>query len=180
MVEAGEFREDLMYRLRVVELELPPLRQRGDDVLRLAEAFLRDAAPGGARISAESEELLRAHDWPGNVRELRNAMERAAIFCLENVVRPEDLPSELRLAGGGPAGPAAASDGGDGLGWQPGDDFQEAKKSLIERFERAVLQRALEVEKGNVSQAARLLGLHRQNLQQKLKALDISPADYRS
>ena len=124
MAADGSFREDLLFRLRVVEIRLPPLRERGDDVLELARHFLAHwtgagrpviagAAAGPERprrlaLSAAVERVLLAYSWPGNVRELANAIERAAIFCRGNELRPEDLPAELRAAGNTrPQAPAA-------------------------------------------------------------------------
>ena len=97
MVAAGSFREDLYYRLNVIELRLPPLAERRDDILPLAEQFLA----GQARLGEAAQDALLAHSWPGNVRELKNAMARAALFCREQVIVPADL-------GLPPAGPAAA------------------------------------------------------------------------
>ncbi len=91
----GRFREDLLFRLRVVEIELPPLRERDGDVLLLARHFLA-ASPRGLTLAPETERALLTYSWPGNVRELANAIERAAIFCRGTVVQPEDLPQEVR------------------------------------------------------------------------------------
>jgi DNA-binding NtrC family response regulator len=100
LVAAGAFRDDLYYRLRVVELTLPPLRDRGEDVLLLARAFLAAAGPGVLELSPAAARALAAYSWPGNVRELKNAMERAAIFAAGGIVRPEDLPAEIRISQG--------------------------------------------------------------------------------
>ena len=115
--------------------------------------------------------MLTAYGWPGNVRELRNSIERASIFCRDNVVRPEDLPQEV----GGVSAPAASA-----LTWDPTDNFQTAKQKIVERFERDILTTALEKHGGNISKAARALGLHRQNLQQKLRQLEISAETFRT
>jgi DNA-binding NtrC family response regulator len=112
----GRFREDLYYRLNVVEIRVPPLRQRGDDVIVLAERFLERFAEKNRRevegFSARAYAALRAHAWPGNVRELENAIERAVILCRGKVIEPEHLPGGIG-AGAPPAtaagtGPAAA------------------------------------------------------------------------
>ncbi len=166
-----KFREDLLFRLRVVESELPPLRERDNDVLLLARHLLA-SSPRGLTLSPDTERALLAYPWPGNVRELANAIERATIFCRGTVVQPDDLPQEVR--GAEPASGVWRFD------WQPGDDFATAKKKLIDRFERAMLTQALAAHGGNISQAARSLGLHRQNLQQKLHELGISAEDYRA
>jgi DNA-binding NtrC family response regulator len=169
----GRFREDLLFRLRVVEIELPPLRERGGDVLLLARHFLAASSRAGLSFAPETERALLAWSWPGNVRELANAVERATIFCRGDVVQPEDLPQEVRGAA------PREEDSGAGLTWDPEDDFQTAKKKVIDRFEKAILTEALREHGGNISQAARKLGLHRQNLQQKLHELGISAESFR-
>jgi DNA-binding NtrC family response regulator len=172
MSAEGRFREDLLFRLRVVEIELPPLRDRAGDVLLLARQFLVASSRAGLSLSPEAERALLAYPWPGNVRELANAVERATIFCRGLVLQPEDLPQEVRAA-------AAPAGEGDPLAWDPEDDFQTAKRKVVERFERAVLIEALREHGGNISQAARKLGLHRQNLQQKLHELGIAAGSFR-
>jgi DNA-binding NtrC family response regulator len=168
----GRFREDLLFRLRVVEIELPPLRERSGDVLLLARHFLAASRPGLA-LAPEAERALLGYPWPGNVRELANALERAAIFCRDGLVCPADLPREVGGTAGG--GPAAASI----LAWDPDDDFVTAKKKVVNSFEREIVTAALREAGGNISQAARRLGLHRQNLQQKLHELGISAEGFR-
>ena len=105
-VEQGRFREDLYYRLRVVQLEVPPLRERRDDVPLLAHHFLRKTASANGlpakRISEEALRLLCQYEWTGNVRELENAVERAVILCDGDEIRPQDLPEELRAAHAAP------------------------------------------------------------------------------
>jgi DNA-binding NtrC family response regulator len=181
MVAEGRFREDLLFRLRVVDLELPPLRERGRDILLLARHFL--ASRGDCTLSPEAEEALLAYPWPGNVRELANAVERAAIFCRGGVVSREDLPADVRGGGlpslGGTSPAAGAPQAEDLFAWDPADDFQAAKEKVVERFERAVLTAALREHRGNLSRIARQLGLHRQNLQQKLHKLGISAESFR-
>jgi len=169
----GKFREDLLFRLRVVEIELPPLRERGGDVLLLARAFLAASSRPGLSLSPEAERALVAHPWPGNVRELANAIERATIFCRGGQIQPDDLPGEVRGAeGDGP--------GGGLLAWRrPGEDFQAAKEKLLDVFEREVLAAVLRDHRGNLSQAARDLGIHRQSLQQKLHKLGIVAEEFR-
>jgi DNA-binding NtrC family response regulator len=164
----GRFREDLLFRLRVVEIELPPLRDRGGDVLLLARVFL---AGSPRTLSPDAEKALLAYPWPGNVRELANAVERATIFCRGEVIQPDDLPQEVRGA--------ASNGGGGGLAWDPEDDLATAKKKAVDRLERAMVTEALREHGGNISQAARRLGLHRQSLQQKLHELGISAESFR-
>jgi DNA-binding NtrC family response regulator len=173
----GTFRQDLYYRLRVVEIGLPPLKERGGDVLELAQTFLAEAGRGKIEISGEADAALRAYHWPGNVRELRNAMERAAIFCSDGLVRVADMPAEIREGTGEGAGddgsPSAATN------WTAGTDFVSAKEEVLERFERRYLGDLLTEHGGNISHAARAAGLYRQNLQKKLKQLGIDSRDFR-
>jgi DNA-binding NtrC family response regulator len=94
-VRAGRFREDLFYRLHVLEIEMPPLRERRADIPALAANFLR-AAARPLTLSPETLALLAAHDWPGNLRELRNALEHAAAVCTGPIIHPQHLPRDLR------------------------------------------------------------------------------------
>lgn len=173
-IDEGQFREDLLFRLRVVELQMPPLRDRGDDILRLARSFLESLGSRRQRYHPRTEELLMGYPWPGNVRELRNVVERASIFCRGEIVQPRDLPKELWE-------PSKEGSVTEGLSysWDRDEDFQTAKAKVIERFEKDILSSALREYGGNISQAARALGLHRQNVQQKLRRLGIATADFK-
>ncbi|HEX4001079.1 MAG TPA: sigma-54 dependent transcriptional regulator [Candidatus Acidoferrales bacterium] len=167
-ITLGRFREDLYYRLRVVTLDLPPLRAHKDDLPLLAEAFLDQlGARHGRRVglSGEAVEILRRYEWPGNVRELRNALERALILSKGDEIAAADLPEEVRdnrSSAGAPRDRAGSSFLGE-------SDFREAKR----QFEIAYLKRKLEEHKWNVSQTASEIGLHRQSLQEKLRELGI-------
>ena len=186
LCRGGQFRDDLYYRLRVVELALPPLRERGDDILLLASEFLRHAGCALA-LSPAVESALRVYPWPGNVRELRNAMERAAIFSRGSAVEPEVLPAELRAPAAGSPVAGSPVEGMPVGGLFPGptvqdatpSDFRTAKQEILDRFERDFLTAALRRHRGNVSRAARESGLHRQNLQKKLRQLGIDPGEFR-
>lgn len=186
LCESGEFRQDLYYRLRVVELGLPPLRERGRDVLLLGEAFLRASGLRQPSFAGDAASALTAYGWPGNVRELRNAMERAAIFCRDGQVAASDLPREIaELVGSASpsvASPSGASSGppADAASWPEGTGFQSAKTVMVEDFERRFFAEILRRHQGNVSRAARDADLHRQNLQKKLRALNLDAADFRS
>jgi DNA-binding NtrC family response regulator len=152
-VRDGTFREDLYYRLGVVPLHLPPLRERLADIVPLAEHFLALAAGDAAakRLSADAAARLLAHAWPGNVRELRNAMERVAAMVRRPVVtasdfgflHPQDEP-------------------------QPGDWLAGDLPAALARVEEAMIRRALLASRGNRAQAARQLGIHRQLLHAKI------------
>ena len=156
-VREGRFREDLRYRLEVLTIALPPLRERLADIVPLAEHFLRRAAaPQPAkRLAPEAARALLGHAWPGNVRELRNAMDRCHALQRGPVINAADL--DLRS-------PAPLLPGNEGPGDWPDMPLPEA----VERLERLMLERALAQTQGNRSQAARLLGIHRQLLYSKL------------
>jgi DNA-binding NtrC family response regulator len=171
MAAEERFREDLLFRLRVVEIELPPLRDRSGDTLLLARSFLAASSRSGLSFAPETERALLAYPWPGNVRELANAVERATIFCRGLTIQPEDLPQEVRNA--------ATAEKDDLCVWDPDDDLQTAKRKMVDRLERAMITEALREHGGNISQAARRLGLHRQSLQQKLHELGIAAESFR-
>jgi DNA-binding NtrC family response regulator len=172
-VRDGRFREDLYYRLKVVELELPPLRERGEDLASLAERFLEQLAERHGRprkrLAPEALAELSRHAWPGNVRELRNAVERAAVLAAGEEIQVEDLA----LPHGEPAGAGAPPAGGG-----EGVPFGEAKRSAVERFERAYLLRALRENEGNISRTAEAIGMVRQSLQQKIRELGLRDEDW--
>jgi transcriptional regulator with PAS, ATPase and Fis domain len=96
-VKAGRFREDLFYRVNVVELNVPPLRERREDILPLASRFISEFSKGKARFASGVAEILQKYSWPGNVRELRNAMERAALLSLGELILADHLPSKVRV-----------------------------------------------------------------------------------
>src|ERR1700722_18273184 len=167
-IRAGRFREDLFYRLRVVSIELPPLRAHKRDIPMLAEAFLQmHAARLGraARLTREAIAAIERYDWPGNVRELKNALERSLVLCRGEEIDLADLPEEV--ASGESLMQKHSADGhANGLGEK---DFREAKR----KFEVAYLTRQLADHRWNVSRTAATIGLHRQSLQEKLRELGI-------
>jgi len=175
-IASGEFREDLFYRISVVRIHLPPLRERPLDVLPLALRFLSDAAatclgPGAEspQLSASATDALRDHPWPGNVRELQNAMVRALVVCGGQKL----LPHHLGLS------PQGWSQAGPARGAQDVTDYAQGKKQAVEAFQREFVQRALEGTGGNVSQAAQRCGMTRAALQRILRQLGIDPGRFR-
>jgi two-component system response regulator GlrR len=148
-VAAGQFREDLYYRLAVVEAKVPPLRERRDDIPLLAAKMLAASAGGPREVAKEVLSLLSAHDWPGNVRELRNVVTRLVLF--------PDAPLDLPVS---PAGPRDAL----GLGSLLGLNLSDARKTVVARFERAYVEAKLNEAGGNVTRTAERMGITRQRL----------------
>jgi len=159
MVRAKKFRQDLFFRLNVVVLELPPLRDRGEDILLLADHFLaefcRRARRKGLKFSAEARKRLMQHPWPGNVRELRNLTERLAFLVVGETIEPGDLAFILT----------------------PSQEtssllvVDQPLSSATDRFQAEYIRQAIKRTGGNMSDAADLLGLHRSNLYRKMKQL---------
>ncbi|RIK78698.1 MAG: sigma-54-dependent Fis family transcriptional regulator [Planctomycetota bacterium] len=165
MVRARKFREDLFFRLNVVSLELPPLRERGDDVLLLAEhflsAFCRNMGRRPPRFSTAARKRLLAHSWPGNVRELRNLTERLAYLTAGDVVEAD----ELALVD------SAASDV---------ERLAELNGTLADatrEFQQHYIRKTIAAMRGNMSGAAKRLGLHRSNLYRKMRQLGMAASD---
>jgi DNA-binding NtrC family response regulator len=169
-VKAGKFRDDLYYRLKVVETLLPPLRERCEDVPALAQRFLEVVT---GRLGRDKKRLgegalaaLVNYPWPGNVRELRNVIEQAVVLASG----PTLEESDLRLPG-------------DELSrtLETGDSdrpFSDAKKRAVESFERAFLLQALRSNDGNISRTAESIGMVRQSLQQKIRELGLRSEDW--
>jgi transcriptional regulator with GAF, ATPase, and Fis domain len=181
-VRAGRFREDLFYRLNVIPLHLPPLRERGDDVLLLADHFLgrfcRQKQRKKMGIPAASRDLFLRYPWPGNVRELENFMERLSILCEHDEIRPEDLPQKILDAAGiaAPA-PQAACAPGDGFVWPTIGHLREkglGLKDFLDQMEERLLLEALEAAAGVKNQAAEILGIKRTTLIEKLKKRNLA------
>jgi len=152
-VKAGRFREDLFYRLNVVELNVPPLRERREDILPLARAFVEELTKGRARFSETVAACLENYPWPGNVRELRNAIERAVLMSRSELILPEHLPTRVREAGS--TAPAPAS---------PANNEQQ-----LEEIERQAILLALKQHEGNRTETAKALGISRRALIYKLQ-----------
>jgi DNA-binding NtrC family response regulator len=150
-VKAGRFREDLFYRLNVVELNLPPLRERPEDILPLANHFMAEFTQGKARFSTSVTDCLTRYSWPGNVRELRNAMERAALLSRGELIMPEHLPARVR--------PAAA---------QPAP-VEPADAERLREIERQAIFQALRKHGFNRTETSKALGISRRALIYKLQ-----------
>jgi two-component system response regulator HydG len=161
-VKDGGFREDLYYRLNVVNIEMPPLRARGEDVMTLAERFLKSFNQKNQRelrgFSPEARLRLLAYHWPGNVRELMNLVERAVIMAPGPLIEARDLPGSLLSA-------------------EPLGQAQLRAGMTIEDMERALIEKTLEATGGNRTQAAEMLGITRKTLQNKIKEYGLPPAE---
>jgi DNA-binding NtrC family response regulator len=174
MVNAGTFREDLYFRLSVIHVEMPSLRERRDDIPALAEIFLRDIGQRRSMQMTFSQDALQAlssHNWPGNVRELKNVVERAASLAESAVVDRPDLlfnrDSTPRAPPAAPAGDGSASAFAPAL--TPGLDFKEAKQRVVDAFEAAYLKQLLDRHEGNITRSAQEAGLTRYHLRELLK-----------
>ena len=183
---SGQFREDLFYRLNVVPITLPPLRDRGHDVALLARHFLDEAAAQGLprrQLDDSAIAMLAAHDWPGNVRELENLMRRLAVLARDEVIAGDTVRA---MIGVGPSGSATVSD----------PDLADAVRALIERIarerpaalddgtlyervigevERPLIEAMLARHGQNQLRAARALGINRNTLRKRLDTLGIDP-----
>jgi len=180
-IGSGTFREDLYYRLNVVPIRLPPLREREGDVTLLVQHFL-DKFNGRLKKQIRGVEpsalaLLEAHDWPGNIRELENVIERAVLFCDAELLREDDLSPELRSV---PTAPRASTPSEPSLvGDAGGDGLKQQVKAAMSRLERELIIKALDQTGGNVTHAARLLKISRKGLQLKMKELGLRERDDR-
>ncbi len=160
-VAQGEFREDLYYRLNVVNLHMPPLRERGEDIIALAQDFLIQFNQKNRRdlkgFSPQALERLMAYRWPGNVRELINVVERAVIMAPGPLIEPRDLPLALQ---------------------EPGENQEVQIRAglTIREMERALIEKTLEATGGNRTRSAAMLGITRKTLQNKIKEYGLPPA----
>ncbi len=174
LIATGNFREDLFYRLNVVPIRLPALRERASDIPALVDHFLSKFNERLKKhvngVEQEAMEILAGYAWPGNIRELENVVERAVLFCDAGKLRASDLPPEVRGAPitlppptGADLDAALAAEGG----------LKEHVKVAMSRLERELVSRALSQTGGNVTHAARLLKISRKGLQLKMKELGL-------
>jgi DNA-binding NtrC family response regulator len=168
MVREGKFRDDLFYRLDVVPIHLPPLRERREDIPLLINAFVQEFARQNNKkitgLSAEAQEALQRYDWPGNIRELRAAIEHAAALCRGERLGMRDLPARILGTAGPSPGPASAAA-------LPGTTSLN-----LEAMEKNFIERALQSTGSNVTEAAKLLGISRRTLHRKIKTYSIKNA----
>ncbi|MBN2888724.1 MAG: sigma-54-dependent Fis family transcriptional regulator [Deltaproteobacteria bacterium] len=174
-ISSGAFREDLYYRLNVIPVHVPPLRERRADIPLLAEQFLHyyayEKGEPDKHLHPAVMPILQQYPWPGNVRELKNLMERLAIMSMHTEISPDDLPPYLRQ--GGADSPHADLGNNAQLHMFLADHLQVA----VNRFEKFYLEKKLQEFDGNVSRTATQIGITRRNLHRKIKALAIKPHD---
>jgi transcriptional regulator with GAF, ATPase, and Fis domain len=165
-IREKRFREDLFYRLNVIPIETPPLRERRDDIPLLVQHFLeimrREKGRPIESISSDALKLLCAYDWPGNVRQLENVVEQISVLSSEREIRVEDLPAQLR-APKEPLPFEAPRVSSQGI----------AFNDVVERIQRDLILQALELSHGNKNRAAQLLGLNRTTLLEKMKKMNL-------
>ena len=166
LVSEGRFREDLYFRLNVVPVVIPPLRERPGDIPTLAEhftaRFCRELGRPTARLHASALERMQTYRWPGNVRELRNVIERVVLLEADDEIRAEHLPPEMSAVGGAAGGGGAV------------DPFPAGQVRPLAEIEKLAIEHALRVCDGNKTRAATLLGIARQTLRTKLKEYSIA------
>lgn len=160
MIRENRFRQDLYYRINVVSVHLPPLRERREDIPRLISLFL----DGRKKIQPGAVSLLCRHDWPGNVRELKNLVERMVTFTDSDTIMPDDLPPDLLLE-------SFVSDGDL--------SYNEAKRKVVDDFNRSIITKSLLKYEGNVTRAAEELKLDRANFQRLMRKYRISSRDFK-
>ena len=192
MVNKGTFREDLYFRLSVIHVESPPLRNRREDVPQLVHHFLADVAKRrgmSLTVGVDAMQALMSHAWPGNVRELRNVIERAASLCDGPTITRADLsfgkafgipmdvsmPSVSAMSNSGASASAAGGSGFDPALFEAGQNFKDAKQVVLDQFEQVYLAALLDRNKGNITRSAHEAGLTRYHLRELLKRHNLSP-----
>ncbi|WP_406672138.1 sigma 54-interacting transcriptional regulator, partial [Natronospira sp.] len=189
MIAEGDFREDLYYRLNVFPIEMPPLRERNEDLpelVRLMSANIRDQGRPGLRLSRRAMAALCAYDWPGNVRELANLLERLAIIKPGGIIDLEDLPGRYGADPGDPDNlpeweePQEQTEDATVNGASAADPMQLPEEGLdlrehIAEMEQSLIRQALERTDGVVARAARLLKMRRTTLVEKLRKYGLQP-----
>ena len=180
-VAQGRFREDLFYRLNVIPIHLPPLREREEDIILLGKHFLNVFCTQKQRpllrLSRKVQELLTVYPWPGNVRELENFMERISILCENEDVMPEDLPAKILQVVGVNIPERVTKKSSNGFEWPTLSDLRardQGLKEFMDEIEEHLLLEALQESRGVKNQAAELLGIKRTTLIEKLKKRSIN------
>lgn len=169
MVADEEFREDLFFRLNVVKITTPPLRDRANDVILLSDAFLKEFAEENAKdikpLSVQASAVLRQYSWPGNVRELRTTIEHGVVMSNDKEIKLNHLPSRIHMNEFAPVTVSSST-----TLYQP----DEEETYNLEEIEKNIIHKALKKTSGNRTEAATLLGISRRTLHRKLKLYQIS------
>ena len=170
MVKEKSFREDLFYRINVVQIQLPPLRSRSEDVLPLAEHFLkRERKERELKFSNSAKKAMQGYGWPGNVRELENAVSRAVVCAAATSIESEDLPPEV--CGASKVGL------GEGDWWARIQGQAGSGGDLLAAGEKILVERALQEAEGNVKRASEILGVTRAALRTRVERYGLSGLD---
>ncbi|RLB21077.1 MAG: sigma-54-dependent Fis family transcriptional regulator, partial [Deltaproteobacteria bacterium] len=166
-IQKGTFRDDLYFRLNVIPLRVPPLRERVEDIPELVEEFIREFClttnVEPKRFSDDALDLLKAYKWPGNVRELKNLVERMMIMTPESIIKPQDIPPPY-------------NESVEGRERLPKAFFSDSLKDAKREFEKAFLEAKLRQYNWNISQTAEAIGIERSNLHKKIKAYGLEEA----
>jgi two-component system, NtrC family, response regulator len=181
LIAEGRFREDLYYRLAVVPIALPPLRERKEDIPLLVDHFIekydRRLGKRVVGIEPESLQILMSYTWPGNIRELENLMERSVLFADGSLIEAASLPDSLREKGGAPPVPIAAVGPLGAIAAPSGASMKEIVRQAQAELEKELISRALAETGGNVTRAAKRLQISRKSLQVKMKELGLRGTD---
>ncbi|MCA9669197.1 MAG: sigma-54-dependent Fis family transcriptional regulator [Myxococcales bacterium] len=177
-IEKGAFREDLFYRLNVVPIHVPPLRDRREDipdlVAHILAKFRKRLGKDVNEVTPAAMQLLVSYDWPGNIRELENLLERTIVFCEDGRIDKDNLPEALQDVPAASSAPSAAS---GGITLPPDASLKDVVRAETERVERQLILAALDETGGNVTHAARKLQISRKSLQNKMKELNLRDSD---
>ncbi len=172
MLEENQLREDFYYRLNVIHIHIPPLRERKDDIILIAEYFLNlNSKKAGKNISGFSEEvkqILQSYDWPGNIRELENMIERAVVLAKNNFIRANELPENLRQGFNEKIETTSTE-----------NTLAEVKHKIISNIEKRYLLSLLEKYKGNVTKVSEEAGMTRRNVHRLLNIYKLDPDKFR-
>jgi len=173
MVREGKFRDDLFYRLDVVPIHLPALRERREDIPLLINAFVQEFARQNKRritgLSADAQDALQRYHWPGNIRELRAALEHAVVLCRGERIGLRDLPAQVQRK------PGDAASAATGRLSPRGEPYPSSSNLNLEAMEKSFIHQALRLTDSNVTEAAKLLGISRRTLHRKIKTYKIDP-----
>jgi DNA-binding NtrC family response regulator len=168
LVREGKFRDDLFYRLDVVPIHLPPLRERREDIPLLVNAFVQEFARLNHKritgLSVDAQEALQNYAWPGNIRELRATIERAVVLCRGERIGLRDMPDRIQ---------GKPETGEPGL---YATTHVRAADLNLEKMEKSFIQQSLRLTEGNITEAAKLLGISRRTLHRKIKSYKIDPS----